>query len=118
MELIMLIGIWIIVIMLLSIFFQGAFKENKMEENKIEIKYRNLEDYNTLLRDVHKCEKEFGSFLAAVLKYDKENCIEEYYDSIMEMNNILNRLGVPKKVISDRQVIYYEKLKEQGLKLI
>lgn len=116
MELAILIGIWTIAITLISIFFKGASKEPK-EKETIEVKYIDFKDRPTLIRQIHKVEEEYGEFLRAVLKADIDNCIEEYFDCVMAMNNTLQLLGIPKEVIIEGQAKHFKKLEERGWKL-
>lgn len=68
----------------------------------------------TLISQIHKCEEEDKEFLAAVIKGDARNAIEEFHDKITSSLNALRLLGIPIEAIVDGQEDHFKKLILRG----
>ena len=68
----------------------------------------------TLISQNHKCEEEDKEFLAAVIKGDARNAIEEFHDKITSSLNALRLLGIPIEAIVDGQEDHFKKLILRG----
>lgn len=70
----------------------------------------------TLLEELNKLGEEVDEFLIAISNDDKENLIEEFYDVIQVMRNILDIKGISQKDIETSLNIHKYKLLNRGYK--
>ena len=61
-----------------------------------------------------KLEEEYDEFLSAIEFADNENIIEEFYDVIQVMVNILDKVGITNKEIESAYFKHHRKLLDRG----
>ncbi|WP_368244112.1 hypothetical protein [Clostridium tertium] len=92
------IGVWVVFIILVLMFFKGATIEKKvillkpldMKKSKINV---------TLQDEMRKAYEESEEFLEAVLKHDIDNSIEEFWDSVQTKLNCMSMIGIPAELV-------------------
>lgn len=70
----------------------------------------------TLTGEIRKLYTEVGEFSIGTLKNDVENTIEEFYDVIQVMINIMDMLDIPIEEIENGQMRHRDKLISRGWK--
>lgn len=116
MIIILTIGVYLLSISLILLFFKGANKiyKNSITLTPIDFEKSNIEKV-TLIQELIKCSEEDDEFQRAILKNDVRNAIEEFYDSIQTKVNCLDMMGIPIETICKDQMKHYSKLKERGV---
>ena len=61
-----------------------------------------------------KLEEEYEEFLSAIEFADDDNALEEFYDVIQVMVNILDKVGITTKEIESAYFKHHRKLLERG----
>ena len=61
-----------------------------------------------------KLDEEYEEFLSAVEFSDNENLLEEFYDVIQVMVNILDKMGITSKEIESAYFKHHRKLLDRG----
>ena len=61
-----------------------------------------------------KLDEEYEEFLSAVEFSDNENLLEEFYDVIQVMVNILDKIDINTKEIESAYFIHHRKLLDRG----
>ena len=61
-----------------------------------------------------KLEEECDEFLSAIEFIDNENALEEFYDVIQVMVNILDKMGITSKEIESAYFKHHRKLLDRG----
>ena len=70
----------------------------------------------TLLGETRKLYSEVGEFSIGAFKNDTDNAIEEFYDVIQVMINIMDMLNIPVEDIEEGQIKHKDKLINRGWK--
>ena len=63
---------------------------------------------------MEKFEEEYEEFLSAIEFADDDNALEEFYDVIQVMVNILDKVGITTKEIESAYFKHHRKLLERG----
>lgn len=110
------IGIYLIVLILGLDFFRGC-KEKEIVIIKeylepLDLKKSGLEV--TVFEEIRKCEEEDNEFYTAILKFDYNNSIEEFWDSVQTKLNVLAMSGISTKDVYNGLEKHKEKLKKRG----
>lgn len=116
MEILMVLGLWVIAIFLGLIFFKGASVE---EDEKKVLKPLDMEKSKlsiNLFDEMRKCNEEDDEFLSGVMKCDIDNIIEEFWDSVQTKLNVMSMLGIPTEMIYRGLNKHIKKIKERGYK--
>ncbi|MBU3107163.1 hypothetical protein [Clostridium gasigenes] len=117
MQIVLVIGVYLLVIDLYLNFFTGA---SILYKNSITLKPINFKKspigQPTLIEELHKCKEEDDEFQIAVLKNDIDNAIEEFYDSVQTKINCLDMMGIPIEIVCRDQDKHYLKLNSRGIK--
>lgn len=61
-----------------------------------------------------KLDEEYEEFLSAIEFVDNENVLEEFYDVIQVMVNILDKMGITTKEIESAYFKHHRKLLDRG----
>ena len=61
-----------------------------------------------------KLDEEYEEFLSAIEFVDNDNALEEFYDVIQVMVNILDKMGITTKEIESAYFKHHRKLLERG----
>ena len=61
-----------------------------------------------------KLDEEYEEFLSAIEFVDNENALEEFYDVIQVMVNILDKMGITSKEIESAYFKHHRKLLDRG----
>ena len=61
-----------------------------------------------------KLDEEYEEFLSAIEFIDNENALEEFYDVIQVMVNILDKMGITSKEIESAYFKHHRKLLDRG----
>lgn len=70
----------------------------------------------TLTGEIRKLYTEVGEFSIGALKNDAENTIEEFYDVVQVMINIMDMIDIPIEEIENGQMRHRDKLISRGWK--
>lgn len=91
------LGIWLIIVILIMLFFRGAAENEQvilrpldMEKSKLNV---------TLIDELFKCVEEEGEFIKGALNNNIDNTIEEFWDSVQTKLNVMGMMGIPIDVI-------------------
>ena len=69
----------------------------------------------TLEDEIEKCIEEDSEFIAGVLKNDKDNIIEEFWDSVQTKLNVMDIMGISMKDVYERGLNkHLDKMNERG----
>ena len=108
----MTIGVLIIAITILLLFFQRAsekkvfiLKPLDMEKSKLNI---------DLADELSKCIEEDREFIDGALNNDVDNVIEEFWDSVQTKLNVMSMLGISTDVIYDGLYKHISKMNDRG----
>lgn len=105
------IGVWVLVVILILMFFKGA-SEKALTLRPLDMKRSNLE--TNLFDEMRKCYEEDEEFHEAILKYDIDNAIEEFWDSIQTKLNCMNMIEIPTDMIYRGLAKHIKKMYERG----
>ena len=61
-----------------------------------------------------KLDEEYEEFLSAIEFVDNDNALEEFYDVIQVMVNILDKMGITSKEIESAYFKHHRKLLDRG----
>ena len=61
-----------------------------------------------------KLDEEYEEFLSAIEFVDNDNALEEFYDVIQVMVNILDKMGITTKEIESAYFKHHRKLLDRG----
>ena len=64
--------------------------------------------------EIEKCIEEDSEFIAGVLKEDKENVIEEFWDSVQTKLNVMDIMGISMKEINEGLHKHLDKMTRRG----
>ena len=70
----------------------------------------------TLMGEIRKLYSEVGEFSIGSFRNDTENTIEEFYDVIQVMVNIMDMINIPVEYIEEGQIKHRDKLISRGWK--
>lgn len=91
------LGIWLITVILIMLFFRGAAENEQvilrpldMEKSKLNV---------TLVDELFKCVEENNEFEIGALSNNIDNTIEEFWDSVQTKLNVMGMMGIPTDVI-------------------
>jgi len=107
------IGVWIIALMLILLFFKGAIREKEV----ILLKPLDMDKSNldvTLMKELVKCVEEDEEFAKGALKNDIDNTIEEFWDSVQAKLNVMTMMGIPTDMIYRDLDKHVKKMHERG----
>lgn len=97
MIVLIVLGIWIVSVILIMLFFKGAAENEQVILRPLDMNKSNL-DIN-LFDEIRKCTEEDDEFFKGVIKYDIDNVIEEFWDSVQTKLNVMSMMGIPTDVI-------------------
>lgn len=84
-----------------------------MMDNQIILKSFNIPGA-TVFNELAKLEEEIEEFRNGVLNEDSANTIEEFFDVIQVLTNILNMEGYDLNLVAGRQIDHFIKLENRG----
>ncbi|MDC4242673.1 hypothetical protein NE398_21365 [Clostridium tertium] len=105
------IGVWVIAVILIIMFFRGASEKEvilrplDMEKSKID---------TNLFDEMRKCYEEDEEFLEAIMKYDIDNAIEEFWDSVQTKLNVMSMIKIPVDMVYRDMDKHIKKMHERG----
>lgn len=105
------IGVWVIAVILIIMFFRGASEKEvilrplDMEKSKID---------TNLFDEMRKCYEEDAEFLEAIMKYDIDNAIEEFWDSVQTKLNVMSMINIPVDMVYRDLDKHTAKMSERG----
>lgn len=105
------IGIWVIAVMLIIMFFRGA-SEKEVILRPLDMEKSNLDV--TLMKELVKCVEEDEEFAKGALKNDIDNTIEEFWDSVQAKLNVMTMMGIPTDMIYRDLDKHVKKMHERG----
>lgn len=105
------IGVWLLVVILIIMFFRGA-SEKEVILRPLDMKRSNLE--TNLFDEMRKCYEEDEEFHEAILKYDIDNAIEEFWDSVQTKLNVMGMMGMPTDMVYRDLDKHIKKMHERG----
>lgn len=108
----MLIGIWLIAIILIMLFFKGAAEKETINLSPLDMEKSKLD--TNLFDEIRKCNEEDDEFFKAVIKCDIDNIIEEFWDSVQTKLNVMSMLEIPTEMIYGGLDKHTEKMNERG----
>ena len=82
--------------------------------NEIHLKPFTLDEYGTIVEQLYKITEEVNELDLALIKGDKVNAIEEFYDVIQVMVNILDKIDINTKEIESAYFKHHRKLLGRG----
>ncbi|MCR1953057.1 hypothetical protein NSA50_18825 [Clostridium sp. DSM 100503] len=105
------IGVWIIAVMLIIFFFRGA-SEKEVTLRPLDMEKSKLD--TNLLDEMRKCYEEDEEFLEAIMKYDIDNAIEEFWDSVQTKLNVMSMINIPVDMVYRGLDKHIKKMYERG----
>lgn len=107
------IGVWIIALILVLLFFKGATREKEvmllkpldMDKSKLDV---------TLMKELVKCVEEDEEFVEGTLKNNIDNTIEEFWDSVQTKLNVMGMMGIPTNMVYRDLDKHIKKMHERG----
>ena len=107
------IGVWVIAVILIIMFLKGASEKESvallkpldMEKSKID---------TNLFDEMRKCYEEDEEFLEAIMKYDIDNAIEEFWDSVQTKLNVMSMINIPVDMVYRGLDKHTAKMNERG----
>ena len=105
------IGVWLLVVILILMFFKGASEKEvilrplDMQKSKID---------TNLFDEMRKCYEEDEEFHEAILKYDIDNVIEEFWDSVQTKLNVMSMIKIPVDMVYRDLDKHIKKMYERG----
>ncbi|MDB1924079.1 hypothetical protein PMY56_13540 [Clostridium tertium] len=105
------IGVWLLVVILIIMFFRGA-SEKEVILRPLDMKRSNLE--TNLFDEMRKCYEEDEEFHEAILKYDIDNAIEEFWDSVQTKLNVMSMIKIPVELVYRGLDKHIAKMNERG----
>lgn len=80
------------------------------------IKLKNINVDTTMIEQITKVSEEYNEFLVAILKKDTNNSIEEFYDVMQSMLEMLNKVGLNADYVESQYYKHLDKLKDRPRK--
>lgn len=107
------IGVWVIAVMLIILFFRGASEKESVVLLKPLDMEKSILDV-TLHDEMRKSYEEDEEFHEAVMKKDIDNAIEEFWDSVQTKLNCMNMIEIPTDMIYRDLDKHIKKMHERG----
>ena len=89
---------------------------DRLRARGYQLMLRPLDIKVSLEDEIEKCIEEDSEFIAGVLKEDRENIIEEFWDSVQAKINVMDMMGIPIKEINEGLHKHLDKMKSRGYK--
>lgn len=105
------IGVWSLVVILILMFFKGA-SEKEVLLKPLDLKKSNID--TNLFDEMKKCYEEDEEFHEAILKYDIDNAIEEFWDSVQTKLNVMSMIKIPVDMVYRDMDKHIKKMHERG----
>lgn len=106
------LGIWLITVILIMLFFKGAAENEQVILRPLDMNKSNL-DIN-LFDEIRKCTEEDDEFFKGVMKYDIDNVIEEFWDSVQTKLNVMSMLRIPTDIVYKGLNKHIKKMHKRG----
>ena len=105
------IGVWVIAVILIILFFRGA------SEKEVILRPLDMEKSNinvTITEEFYKSIEEDEEFRIGALKNDIDNTIEEFWDSVQAKLNVMAMMAIPTDMIYRDLDKHIKKMYERG----
>lgn len=106
------IGVWVIAVMLILMFIAGASKKERVILRPLDLQRSKIE--TNLFDEMRKCYEEDEEFLEAIMKYDIDNAIEEFWDSVQTKLNVMSMIKIPVDMVYRDLDKHIKKMYERG----